>query len=355
MTNEHHIRDATKLIMFPDELPLRQVNRKYWQFVQPYCIDTPWGRIIIPEGYVCDLTSVPWWARWVARRRGPHEIAAAVHDFLYCKRPFGRRTADLVFRWVLEQLGIGPLRRWTMFAAVRLGGWPSWYFEDELPGRVHDAMQHGDLIPAEKSDLLTSQAEPFRWEDRGDTEVWRRSRDWDRGEQLWQGATDTCAPHALANAAQPFGVEVDPWDAYERCKAIDGFPDLPGTTLVALRTVAEELYGDRLEFQWIFSVEALQRWITEDGTAVGGFVWRAGMAYPSSITGRMRIRGPSYGGHAVAVKKTRHRGLWRARCFGVECSNRTFGRQIAWMRWEDVPAAVVPGERHVFLGVKQKG
>lgn len=60
----------------------------------------PW-EIVVPSGMLTDLASVPWAARPLVGRVGPHLEAAVVHDFLYVAwqdlRDRGPRATDFRF------------------------------------------------------------------------------------------------------------------------------------------------------------------------------------------------------------------------------------------------------------------
>lgn len=77
--------------------------------------------IIIPNGFVSDGVSSPWWARWLFPRFGRTLSAAIVHDYCYGGNT-PRKYADLLFYKNLKRLRISKLRAQCMFLAVRLGG-----------------------------------------------------------------------------------------------------------------------------------------------------------------------------------------------------------------------------------------
>lgn len=82
--------------------------------------------IVIPEGFVTDYASIPWWARWAFPKMGRHRIAAVLHDYLYCvSNPYtdiNRERADELF---LEAMLDENVTRWVanvMYKAVRAAG-----------------------------------------------------------------------------------------------------------------------------------------------------------------------------------------------------------------------------------------
>jgi hypothetical protein len=101
-------------------------------------VDTPltleWGtrRVVVPGGFVTDGPSVPRWARSLIPVRGRLWPASVIHDHVYWHQPPGwtRNDADRVFRLALASSGIGPVKRWAMWLAVRSGGWVLWYNDE---------------------------------------------------------------------------------------------------------------------------------------------------------------------------------------------------------------------------------
>ena len=94
--------------------------------------------ISIPERLLTDLSSVPWWGRWLVGRVGPHLEASIVHDWLYVawqhegKGPTEqmRRFADDVFRAAMEEAKVDGWRAWLAYQAVHLGGTKAFYRRD---------------------------------------------------------------------------------------------------------------------------------------------------------------------------------------------------------------------------------
>lgn len=87
----------------------------------------------VPATFICDLASVPWWARWLVPRAGRHNRAAVLHDWLFYLRSHRRET---VSRWEADNLmlqamradGVRFTRRGLIRAALLLGSWWPWYF-----------------------------------------------------------------------------------------------------------------------------------------------------------------------------------------------------------------------------------
>lgn len=84
------------------------------------------GTITVPQGYVTDLASIPFFARWLLPQAGHSARAAVLHDWL-CARYDVRATA--VFNEALKADGAGPIRRWLMVPFVWLATYPQLHWK----------------------------------------------------------------------------------------------------------------------------------------------------------------------------------------------------------------------------------
>lgn len=80
---------------------------------------------VVPAGFQTDLASVPLTLTWLIPRYGSGITQAAIlHDWLCAlarRTEFNRADADGILRRVLGELGVSDVRRYLMWAAVRLG------------------------------------------------------------------------------------------------------------------------------------------------------------------------------------------------------------------------------------------
>ncbi|MFF3066085.1 DUF1353 domain-containing protein [Oerskovia sp. NPDC057915] len=86
----------------------------------------------VPTGLVTDLASVPMPLWGVVASYGRQTLPAILHDATSraladsgrpaSSRRAARRDADHLFRGTLRETGTGPVRRWLMWAAVRIFG-----------------------------------------------------------------------------------------------------------------------------------------------------------------------------------------------------------------------------------------
>jgi hypothetical protein len=80
--------------------------------------------LTVPAGFPTDLVSVPNAFSWFVPRAGRYARAAVLHDHLWKladNKQYNRRNADRQFRFALRNAEVPLLRRWIMWAAVRLG------------------------------------------------------------------------------------------------------------------------------------------------------------------------------------------------------------------------------------------
>ena len=103
---------------------------------RPYTVswhsgDENWRQIVVPEGFITDLTSVPRLLRWIASRVGPWLEAAIVHDYLYVawqdvegKTPTraDRRFADDIMLAAMREAKVTRVMAWAIHKAVSLFG-----------------------------------------------------------------------------------------------------------------------------------------------------------------------------------------------------------------------------------------
>ncbi len=96
--------------------------------------------VTVPRGMLTDLASVPWFARWLVDRVGPHLEASIVHDFLYLAwqdvpgreaRPADRDFADAVLIAGMKEAEVGGVAAWAIERAVRNFGWSVYSRRDQ--------------------------------------------------------------------------------------------------------------------------------------------------------------------------------------------------------------------------------
>lgn len=82
--------------------------------------------LTVPAGFKTDFASVPRALWGLFPPYGRHTRAAVIHDWLYLTGSLSRADADGIFRRIMRESGVGRLRRWIMYLALRLFGWAAW-------------------------------------------------------------------------------------------------------------------------------------------------------------------------------------------------------------------------------------
>ena len=114
---------------FLDPLRIEKLNG-VWKLLAQLRYDSAIvrARIIVQEGFVSDLASVPRlpFVFWIVGDTA--HAAAVLHDMLYQLRLPGidRSMADAVLFEAMVTHGEPRWRAWSMWMAVRLVGWAAW-------------------------------------------------------------------------------------------------------------------------------------------------------------------------------------------------------------------------------------
>ncbi len=99
------------------------IVRKEFAYYLGY-FDSSW-RIVVPEGFRTDLTSIPRLLTVVFPRYGKYTQCAVLHDALYQlvrKGELPKRLADFLFLDSMRHLKVPWYKRYTMYFAVRIFG-----------------------------------------------------------------------------------------------------------------------------------------------------------------------------------------------------------------------------------------
>ena len=107
-----------------------------YELLKPLHIQLSKGdEIVIPYGFIWDLSSVPRILWWGLPPDGDFGISAIIHDYLYQHRHtlgYTREWADKeMLRWAKAShgtngLSIKNIDNHTRYYGVRLGGWRTW-------------------------------------------------------------------------------------------------------------------------------------------------------------------------------------------------------------------------------------
>ena len=115
--------------MIMSKLKIRNIrDTDLWELQEDYSYK-PHERdiIIVPQGFQCDLASIPrpFWPI-IGHPAGEYVEAAVVHDFCYRRHLYDRKTCDKIFLEFLKELKIPLWRRQSMYYFVRSFGWIPW-------------------------------------------------------------------------------------------------------------------------------------------------------------------------------------------------------------------------------------
>lgn len=100
--------------------------------------------IIIPEGFCSDGLSIPKIFQSVFSKSPSYIFAGILHDWSYKKNVdlgLTRRQCDKLFAEWMKLYGVSPIKRKTIYLAVRLGGGFSYKKENAI------FMRSGKLCP----------------------------------------------------------------------------------------------------------------------------------------------------------------------------------------------------------------
>lgn len=115
---------------FSGPLVIEQISAGLFQVHEGFSFlddsDPPVSVVAVPAGFVTDFASVPWPASMLIPKSGAYNQAAVVHDYLYTVRKYSRATSDRFFLEGMKALKVNPVKRWTMYQAVRRFGFLAW-------------------------------------------------------------------------------------------------------------------------------------------------------------------------------------------------------------------------------------
>ena len=107
-----------------DDVVVKQTSDEQWELVDPLIYEGNQDAFLVQAGFSTDLASIPRPVVWLLPRYGRYTKAAILHDYL-CHEAraglFKRDDADGIFRRTMRELGVSFVRRWMMWAGVRVG------------------------------------------------------------------------------------------------------------------------------------------------------------------------------------------------------------------------------------------
>ena len=94
---------------------------KRFKLLEPLRYRASTGRVVVPEGFVTDMDSVPRLPVAYAMFKGRAVKAAVIHDYLYSIQA-GKSYADNVFLEAMKAEGVAWYLRYPIYGAVVVGG-----------------------------------------------------------------------------------------------------------------------------------------------------------------------------------------------------------------------------------------
>lgn len=104
------------------QITVKQIDKDTWELVDTVEYIADAEHFIVPEGFKTDFATVPQMLTWFIPRYGLYTKSAILHDYLLKRSDVSAADADGVFRRSMRELGVPFLRRWLMWAAVRVFG-----------------------------------------------------------------------------------------------------------------------------------------------------------------------------------------------------------------------------------------
>jgi hypothetical protein len=100
---------------------------RHYKLLEDMVVFSHWyGVCVVPAGFVTDFASVPRGLWNFFPPTGPYARAAVYHDFLYQMGTISRADADREFVDGMRALGVFPITRMAMWAALRMFGGAAW-------------------------------------------------------------------------------------------------------------------------------------------------------------------------------------------------------------------------------------
>ena len=107
---------------------LQKVSNREYCLLEDYTVYVKDYSITVKEGFIFDGASLPrvTWSLIGCPFIGAYTIPALIHDALYASEIVSRKEADDIFLDLLEEYGVGYLKRYSMYWGVRAGGGFVW-------------------------------------------------------------------------------------------------------------------------------------------------------------------------------------------------------------------------------------
>lgn len=112
---------------------LQYLGNKQWKLLEAVTM-TWWDgsaelSVTASEGFVSDLASVPWWARWAIPVIDDHILPSIMHDWCYREKSarwVRKIQSDKLFLKGMKIFAVASWRRHVMWIGVKYGGQSSY-------------------------------------------------------------------------------------------------------------------------------------------------------------------------------------------------------------------------------------
>lgn len=131
-----------------DLLIVARVDATHWVLVEDLNYEGARTTIHVPKGVLTDFASVPQFLQWLVPSTGTYTLAAVLHDYLCDSlnehgyacvgdkfKLVSSNDVDGIFRRVMREYGVPPLRSWMMWTGVR---WGALFNRRRRPGILSD-------------------------------------------------------------------------------------------------------------------------------------------------------------------------------------------------------------------------
>lgn len=82
----------------------------------------------VPEGFITDFWSTPWFVwPFIPKTGAKNDAPAVVHDYLYAIQVTDQKYADNLLHEMCLAAGISKIRADAIYFGVRVGGWFAWW------------------------------------------------------------------------------------------------------------------------------------------------------------------------------------------------------------------------------------
>ena len=113
---------------FTTDLCLKIIGHQAFEVIEPLVYENDEVVIQVNPKFDFDGASIPkaLWSVIGSPMTGGYQRAGCLHDALYASEYFPREVCDALFLEAMKSDGVGYVRRYAMYNAVRAFGWMVW-------------------------------------------------------------------------------------------------------------------------------------------------------------------------------------------------------------------------------------